>query len=252
MSRSKANLSNNVPGSSSLSSSNKNERISKITFISYENPNPRRTVKMYENKTKASANNLLKRLLGCLKGCSMNSRIKEVAVLKGPVECLPTSFPALYHAFVLLYIEDYFMTLERQRKGLVIQIFKEVTSALKKYENHDRKPSIRLIISDHGNITIKQLSKFIARRNFAFEKYDILKGIHCKKFAANVFNKVAETKRYNWKTEQANAIIRAGFGVAGAAGAAAGTAVDAGFFLGPLLLQWLEQQLVPLVQDCFD
>ena len=165
------------------------------------------------------------RISGCMDGVVSTSRIEVVAVIETPLKGALGLSDAGFHAFVLFFVNGYFVTFEKHEGGLTIQISKDFKLVVLKYMNDNRKTPMNLATIDYGTKTIQQLAKLIAKKNFAFEEYNAPGGIHCKKFAGDVFDTVAKKKVYNWKS-----------GETMARGSAITTvvAVGAGFFFGPI------------------
>ena len=199
MSNFSENSSYNVPGIFGSSSSNQEDQKKEITFI-FPDEHETQKVVMYKDKAKANAYNLNGGFLFCMD--DVNSRIKEVAVFETILKGFLGTYDAGRHAFVLLLVDNYYVTFEKHAQGLTIQISKDFASVVLKHMNKNRETPINLVVQDSGVKTIQQLANFIAEKNFAFEEYNALGGIHCKKFAGDVFDKVAKNQIYNWKSEE--------------------------------------------------
>ena len=219
------NPSYTAPGASSSNSSNKKDQ-KRITFKFCDRKKTLK-VKMYRDdaKKEAWAYSLTKVFLSGIKGGKKDSVFKQVAVFKTPLKNLLSISEEGYHAFILFVVDNYWVTLEKNEQGLTIQISKYFALVAKKHMNKKRATPIKLAVLDDGKGTIQNLATFILEKNFAFEEYDVLGGIHCKKFAEEIFNKFGKTRTYNWKSDETMARGMAATTVA---------TVGAGLIFGPI------------------
>ena len=204
------NLFYGASGAFNPNSSNTKDRRRKVTFI-YPDILEEEEVTMYNDDAKTSAHNFVGGFLAA--HVDVESTIKEVQVLKTPLGNLLGLTKVGFHAFVLFCVKDYWVTFEKHDLGLTIQISKSYDSVTGKHMNNDRKKPLKMAVKDKGSKTIKELANFIAEKNLAFEEYNGLAGIHCKKFAADVFDIIAEEKRFNWKCEEAFVRVAAATGI---------------------------------------
>ena len=195
------NLSYGGPGAFNPNSSNTKDRRGKVTFIYPDiGIGEKEEVTMYNDDAKTSAHKFVG---GFLAGkVDDESTIKEVQVLETPLKSVLSLTKVGFHAFVLFCVKDYWVTFEKHVQGLTIQISKSYDSVAGKHMEKDREKPLTMAVKDEGSKTIKELANFIAEKNLVFEEYNGAAGIHCKKFAADVFNIIAKEKRYNWKCEE--------------------------------------------------
>ena len=113
---------------------------------------------------------------------------------------------AVYHAFVILKTEGYYMSLEKHRDSFTFQISEDIDDVLRKVRDNPRCNVPEMIVEDRGHITVTNLKDFIIDSNFVREGYDIFTGNHCKKFAKDIFDKVALSKKYDWEEEENRAL----------------------------------------------
>ena len=169
----------------------------------------------------ASANLLFASILVHLKGCSKNPNIEYVAVFKTPLDGYGEIHGIFYHAFINFQIENYFATIEKHDTGLTIQVSKRNSEVVTNLKNERRINTPEQIIYDKAKVNLKKLVKYIIKNDFVTEGYDFQRGIHCKKFAKDIFDRIATTKEYDW-TEEEVSVKAMATAVAGAVGFVAG------------------------------
>ena len=136
-----------------------------------------------------------------------NGRINTIAVYRTPlrgnsvVEKIVNMTEPGYHAFVYLQVGDRHISLEKLSDGLTIQVSKDRSDVLLKFSGNPRGGVLK-IIADKGNMNITDFIEFIVQKQFINEGYNPLTGNHCKRFAQDVFDKAANVKHYEYKSEE--------------------------------------------------
>ena len=125
--------------------------------------------------------------------------IDKVMVYKTPLNPSGQYTDVDYHGFILLKIGDLFATLDKHTDGLTVQSSEERDDVLAKLRNAPRYGVPELIVEDQGTITVGELIDFIMTNDFIHQTYNIWRGHHCKKFAKDIFDKVADTSEYEWE-----------------------------------------------------
>ena len=221
-----------IPGATSSSSASisniwkSSDQKKKITFY-YPDEDNIEQVAMKKDNAIASAHMFVGGFLNSR--IDGNATIKEVSVFETPLKNLLGCAASGHHAFVLLYVKDYYVTFEKHKEGLSVQISKNSKSVVRQHMMEDRATPIQLMAFNSGVKTIQQLANFVAEQNFAFEEYNVPKGIHCKKFAGEVFKAVVGKQEYDWKS-----IEMLERNAAATATATVGVAVSAGLIFGSI------------------
>ena len=204
-----------------MASSNWDSAITIFPYIGKKIPYQ---LKVNRYNHEASANLLSANILVHLEGCSKNPNIGYVAVFKTPLDGYGEIHGIFYHAFINFQIENYFATIEKHDTGLTIQVSKYNSEVVTKLKNERRIDTPEEIIYDKAKVNLKKLVKYIIKNDFVTEGYDFQRGIHCKKFTKDIFDRIATTKEYDWTEEEV-----ARFNVKAVATTTAGVF---GFFLG--------------------
>ena len=175
---------------------------SAITIVTCDKDTAPFPVQLDTNNSEASTNLLIAQLFLYLKGCGKDPMIKTVAVYKTPLDSWFNIVSVGYHAIVYLTVEDYHLTIEKHDSGLTIQVSKQKDKVLQQFRKDARNGVPDLIVHDDAKMKLKKLVKFIVKKNFVHENYNLWKGIHCKKFAKDIFDRTAAFKKYNWETDE--------------------------------------------------
>ena len=184
-----------------------------ITIVPCDKNMPSSPVQLNENNTEASAKFLIAQLFLYLEGCSKNPMIKVAAVYKTPLDRMLCIVSVGYHAIVYLGVEDYHLTIEKHDVGITIQVSKQKGKVLQQFEKRPRESVPELIVHDEAKMNFKKLINFIVEKNFTHENYNAWTGIHCKKFAKDIFDRVAAIEQYKWEEDET--IARAATGLTG-------------------------------------
>ena len=130
-----------------------------------------------------------------------NPTIEKVAVYKTKLNnsILKLASPVVYHAFVVLKLKDYYISFDKHDTGLTIQVSDEKDYVLSNFRNEPRYGVPELIIEDDSNKKLKDLIHFYVEKDFVAEQYNSYTGVHCKKFAGDIFKEAAKLKDYNWE-----------------------------------------------------
>ena len=115
---------------------------------------------------------------------------------------------AVYHAYVILKINRHYVSLEKHSHSLTIQTSEDVDDVLSKLRGYPRHGVPELIVKDTSSTTVQHLANIFVDSDFVHEGYNIVAGTHCKKFAKDIFDEVALTKKYNWEEEERREIQR--------------------------------------------
>ena len=188
---------------------------SAITIIPCDKNMAPFSVQLNENNPEVSATLLIAQLFLYLEGCGKNPMIKVAAVYKTPLNSMFNIVSVGYHAIVYLTVEDYHLTIEKHDIGITIQVSKQKDKVLQQFKKRPRESVPELIVHDEAKMNFKKLIKFIVKKNFTHENYNVWKGIHCKKFAKDIFDRVAAIEQYKWEEEET--ITRGGVLTAAAA-----------------------------------
>ena len=159
-------------------------------------------VQLNEDNSEVSAMLLITQLFLYLEGCSKNPMIKVAAVYKTPLDSMFSIVSVGYHAIVYLGVEDYHLTIEKHDVGITIQVSKQKSKVLQQFKKSPRKGVPELIVHDEAKMNFKKLIKFIVKKNFTHENYNVWKGIHCKKFAKDIFDRAAAIEQYKWEEDE--------------------------------------------------
>ena len=182
---------------------------------------------MKKNSTELNAKKLFNAVSVLCDKKIMDLTIDIVAVYKQPLETFPletfplNKFNACFHAFVLLFVELYKVRIEKYDCGLQLIISKTKEQKDLQSIKNEKQTTTVLEVADHGKMTLNQLLTFIAKKEFAHEGYDFMKGVHCKKFAKDIFDEVAQKETFFWKEDE----VKARGGVATGAAATGATFV---------------------------
>ena len=193
---------------------------SAITIFPYIGKKIPYQLKVNRYNHEASANLLFASIMVHLEGCSKNPNIEYAAVFKTPLEGYREIPDLLYHAFINFQIENYFATIEKHDTGLTIQVSKDNSEVVTKLKDERRIDTPEKIIYDKAKVNLKKLVKYIIKNDFVTEGYDFQRGIHCKKFAKDIFDRIATTKEYDWTEEEVarysvKAVVTAAAGAVG-------------------------------------
>ena len=140
-----------------------------------------------------------------------NTTIDRVAVYSTPLEEKCSRAKKVinktrigFHVYVWLEVGHRYISLEKDAGEITIQVSKKSNDVLHKSKNKPRTSNPGKIIADMGNIRIRELTDFIVRWDFINEGYNAWKGIHCKRFAKGIFDRVAANKSYDFEEEEQN------------------------------------------------
>ena len=129
-----------------------------------------------------------------------NPKIENAAVYKtGLKYALGPSEKIFYHGFVVLQLKDYYISLDKHDTGLTIQVSDERDYVLKNFREEPRDNVPELLVQDEANTNLKDFIDFYVEKDFVVEGYNGWTGEHCKKFAQDVFEKLALNGKYEWK-----------------------------------------------------
>ena len=225
ISKSSEDSSYTVCGNFNSSSSSSKDEKCKIILFKFPDTNEEEEVAVSRDKAKRSVHNLVGGFMNCT--VDGDSRIKEVSVYETPLKNFLGFTSAGVHSYVLFVVDDYYVTFEKHEEGLTIQISKDL-ELVKDIHMDTKREEPAFTVSDDGDKTIQQLMNFVVEENLAFEEYNAEGGIHCKKFAGDIFGYIAKKKTYNWKSKETLTRGAATTTVATAAAAASG------IILGPV------------------
>ena len=125
--------------------------------------------------------------------------IDKVMVYKTPLDPSGQYTPLDYHGFILLKIGNLFATLDKHTDGLTVQSSEERDDVLAKLRGAPRYGVPEPVVEDQGTITVGELIDFIMTNDFIYQIYNIWRGNHCKRFAKDIFDKVADISEYEWE-----------------------------------------------------
>ena len=187
------------------------------------------TVTTYIRASELSDEELSEKIYPFLDPDNTNPNIDTVQVKRIPLD-IGTVFSylsnALYHAYVILEIKGYYVSLEKHSDSLTIQISRELNDVLQAFRGNRRCGEPELIVEDRGNITVRGLRDFIVDSDFVNEGYNVFEGNHCKRFAKDIFDRVALTNEYHWEEEERREIHVFGYIAVPAAAIIAGPAAN--------------------------
>ena len=125
--------------------------------------------------------------------------IDKVMVYKTPLNPSGQYTRLDYHGFILLKIGHLFATLDKHNDGLTVQSSEERDDVLAKLRDTPRYGVPEPVVEDEGTITVGELIDFIMTNDFIHQTYNIWRGHHCKKFAKDIYDKVADISEYEWE-----------------------------------------------------
>ena len=125
--------------------------------------------------------------------------IDNVMVYKTPLNPSGQYTSLDYHGFILLKIGNLFATLDKHTDGLTVQSSEKRDDVLAKLRDSPRDGVPQFVVADQGTITVGELIDFIMTNDFIHQTYNLWRGNHCKKFAKDIFDKVADKTEYHWE-----------------------------------------------------
>ena len=125
--------------------------------------------------------------------------IDNVMVYKTPLNWIGQWTSFYYHGFILLKIGNLFVTLDKHTDGLTVQSSKEKNNVLTNLRNTKRYGDPQNVVAAEGTITVGELIDFIMTNDFINQTYNFWRGHHCKMFAKDIFDKVANKVEYDWE-----------------------------------------------------
>ena len=108
----------------------------------------------------------------------------------------------IYHAFVVLQLKNYYISLDKHNIGLTIQVSDEKDYVLSYFRGELRYSAPEMIVEGDGDTNLKDLIDFYVEKDFVTEGYNYWTENHCKKFAGDIFKNVAKNLEYDWQTEE--------------------------------------------------
>ena len=128
--------------------------------------------------------------------------IDNVMVYKTPLNPSGQYTRLGYHGFILLQIGNLFATLDKHSDGLTVQSSEERDDVLAKLRGSPRYGVPQFVVADQGTITAGELIDFIMTNDFIHQTYNLWRGDHCKRFAEDIFDKVANKAEYHWEQDE--------------------------------------------------
>lgn len=121
----------------------------------------------------------------------VNEDIKTVSLYKCPLIKWKWTIIFFYHKFVIFETKDWFWSIEKDTKAIIIQRSKKISDVKdKKIKQEKRLRNVVLMKSTRGQTSVHDLIKWLCDEHELYKKYKY-RTANCQRFANAVFDKVA-------------------------------------------------------------
>ena len=171
----------------------------KIRVFVYQDGTPI-DVHWIEITTCEEENELKETILKILEPHITNKHIIKSKIYEFPLQSLIRFLPTGFHAFIVMETPSHFISWEKGIDGFTIQISNIELDVINMREIEERDGEKTLSRQDACDAQLSSILQFFAEGNFLHEGYNVVTGIHCKKFARALFERIAENHSYDYKS----------------------------------------------------